>query len=51
MLLAKLTEPFADLDYTFRWISETDRRLVPVTEERPSKSRNLIFAPREKEYA
>ncbi|MEE1795753.1 FkbM family methyltransferase [Streptomyces sp. BE308] len=49
--LAALTEPFADLDYTFRWISEAEGRLVPVTEERPDKSRNLIFAPREKEYA
>ncbi|WP_405724170.1 FkbM family methyltransferase [Streptomyces sp. NBC_01537] len=50
-LLPSLTEPFAGLDYTFRWISETDRRLVPLDEERPSGSRNLIFAPRENEYA
>ncbi|WP_327236301.1 FkbM family methyltransferase [Streptomyces sp. NBC_01317] len=50
-LLDQLTEPFRDLDYTFRWISESDRRLVPIAEGRPGKSRNLIFAPREKEYA
>jgi FkbM family methyltransferase len=50
-LLPSLTEPFAGLDYTFRWISESDRRLVPLDEERPSGSRNLIFAPRENDYA
>nr|WTB34205.1 FkbM family methyltransferase [Streptomyces sp. NBC_00830] len=49
--MEELTEPFADLDYTFRWISEADHRLVPVAEGRPRKSRNLIFAPRENEYA
>ncbi|MYZ39756.1 FkbM family methyltransferase [Streptomyces sp. MnatMP-M17] len=47
----ELTGPFADLDYTFRWISEEDQRLVPIAEGRPGKSRNLIFAPRENEYA
>ena len=51
MPLAELTEHFADLDYTYRWISEADRRLVPITEERPGKSRNLIFMPREKKYS
>lgn len=50
-LLPSLTEPFAGLDYTFRWISESDRRLVPLDEERPSGSRNLIFAPRENDYS
>ncbi|MFE4174993.1 FkbM family methyltransferase [Streptomyces sp. NPDC056909] len=49
--MEELTGPFADLDYTFRWISEADRRLVPIAEGRPGKSRNLIFAPRENEYA
>ncbi|MET9551881.1 FkbM family methyltransferase [Streptomyces sp. NPDC006645] len=50
-LLGKLTEPFEGLDYTFRWISESDGRLVPITGDRPEKSRNLIFAPKEREYA
>lgn len=51
MPLAELTEHFTGLDYTYRWISEADRSLVPITEERPSKSRNLIFMPSEREYA
>lgn len=50
MPLAELTEHFTGLDYTYRWIAEADRRLVPITEERPEKSRNLIFMPSEKEY-
>ncbi|GGJ78588.1 hypothetical protein GCM10011583_07710 [Streptomyces camponoticapitis] len=50
-LLGKLTEPFEGLDYTFRWISEADGRLVPITGDRPEKSRNLIFAPKEREYS
>ncbi|MFB8351276.1 FkbM family methyltransferase [Streptomyces niveus] len=50
-LLGKLTEPFAGLDYTFRWISESDGSLVPITGDRPEKSRNLIFTPNEREYA
>ncbi|MFC9608120.1 FkbM family methyltransferase [Streptomyces niveus] len=50
-LLGKLTEPFAGLDYTFRWISESDGSLVPITGDRPEKSRNLIFTPKEREYA
>ncbi|WP_405801477.1 FkbM family methyltransferase [Streptomyces sp. NBC_01506] len=50
-MLGKLTEPFEGLDYTFRWISESDGRLVPITGERPFKSRNLIFTPKEREYA
>lgn len=49
-LLGKLTEPFEGLDYTFRWISESDGRLVPITGDRPEKSRNLIFTPTEREY-
>lgn len=50
-LLGKLTEPFAGLDYTFRWISESGGGLVPITGDRPEKSRNLIFTPNEREYA
>ncbi|WP_330172229.1 FkbM family methyltransferase [Streptomyces sp. NBC_01498] len=50
-LLSKLTEPFEGLDYTFRWISESNGDLVPITGDRPHKSRNLIFTPNEREYA
>ncbi|MFD5898894.1 MULTISPECIES: FkbM family methyltransferase [unclassified Streptomyces] len=50
-LLGKLTEPFEGLDYTFRWISESDGSLVPITGDRPEKSRNLIFTPKERGYA
>ncbi|MFD6415078.1 FkbM family methyltransferase [Streptomyces sp. NPDC060194] len=41
-----LTAHFKGLDYTFHWIAEKDGGLVPITEARPEKSRNLLFAPR-----
>lgn len=50
-LLGKLTEPFDGLDYTFRWISEADGSLVPISGDRPEKSRNLIFTPKELDYS
>lgn len=43
--VAEVTQPFAHLDYTAYWISEEDGTLRPVSESRPTHSRNMLLMP------